>query len=265
MAGGRNAFMPPGGIAPTPTPVGGMSGNPLAAPMPMGGRGVVPRGMAPLPTRMTPAGPRPPRQTDSMRDSPPGSFDPVHQQMYQAKTAFEQNMKAFDVLDRVRDELDELMNMGDMVRPEDVIKAAGRLVGHGFGAENLAQLLSDMPTVGGQGLASWIRMHDISVVKAETQLQQQTAAFQSRMGVTALRSLAASQVEDEGDLHAKAGTASRGSPIESQGQMTNSLGPGTTPPYSPAIAPASPIPSPDGGGMAGMPSDATSNGGGNGG
>jgi len=138
-----------------------------------------------------------------------------------AETQHKQNMQAFDVLDKVRGELDDLMNLGDMVRPEDVIQAAGRLVGHGFGAENLAQLLSDMPTMGGQGLASWIRMHDITVTQAEMQLRQASYVTQSRMGIAAIKSLAASQLEHAAGQD-KGGDPSA-PPITS---IQNPLGPG---------------------------------------
>jgi hypothetical protein len=139
-----------------------------------------------------------------------------------AETQFKQTQQAFETLDHVRGELDELMNLGDMVRPEDVIQAAGRLVGKGFGAENLAQLLSDMPTMGGQGLASRIRMHDITVVKAEAALQQQANVARNRLGVAGIKSLAASHMEhmagqDEGG-------DPNNPPVTSQ---TNPFGPGT--------------------------------------
>ena len=201
MAGG-NPLAPPGGM-----PTGGLSGAPITGAMPTGGtpgvptplpgagRQTVPAGLPPItPTRMTPAGPRPPRQSRGPY-TPPGPLDQVHANLDMAERQQKENMKAYGVLDRVREELDDLMNMGDMVRPEDVIQAAGRLVGHGFGAENLAQLLSDMPTTGGQGLASWIRMHDITVTQAEQKLNQDTNVTQSRMGIAAIKSLAASQLE----------------------------------------------------------------------
>jgi len=118
-------------------------------------------------------------------------FADVHQNLKYVKNQYDTNMKAQKVLDHLRVELDQLMDMGDMVRPEHVIEAAGRLVGHGIGATQLAQIMSDMPSQGGEGLASWIRMHDISVTGAEQHLAQNTAVLQHRMGVAGIKSLAA--------------------------------------------------------------------------
>jgi hypothetical protein len=89
------------------------------------------------------------------------------------------------------------MEMGDTVRPENVIEAAGRLVGHGIGATQLAQIMSDMPAMGGEGLASWIRAHDVTVSNAEQQLAQENAVLQHRMGVAGIKSLAATHLHQE--------------------------------------------------------------------
>ena len=225
---GRNPFAPPGGVPFTGIPAGGLSGAPITGGAPPGGllpgagRQIVPAGAAPLPTRPTPGGPRLPRHSRSDGTyTPPGPLDQVHANLDMAEAQHKQNMQAFDVLDKVRGELDDLMNLGDMVRPEDVIQSAGRLVGHGFGAENLAQLLSDMPTMGGQGLASWIRMHDITVTQAEMQLRQASYVTQSRMGIAAIKSLAASQLEHAAGQD-KGGEPSA-PPITS---IQNPLGPG---------------------------------------
>jgi hypothetical protein len=110
---------------------------------------------------------------------------------------YKNNVKAFEVIDHVRRELDGLLDKGDIVRPEDVVQAAGRLVGHGLGAENLATLLADMPTLGGQGLASWIRMHDITVKQTEMNLAKETDLYRHKMAVSAFRSLAATHTEDK--------------------------------------------------------------------
>jgi len=122
-------------------------------------------------------------------------FADVHQNLRYVKSQFETGMKAQKVLDHLRTELDGLMDMGDMVRPENVIEAAGRLVGHGLGATQLAQIMSDMPGTGGEGLASWIRMHDMTVTQAEMSLAKENAVLGHRMAVAGIRSIAASHLE----------------------------------------------------------------------
>jgi hypothetical protein len=52
-----------------------------------------------------------------------------------------------------------------------------------------------MPAQGGEGLASWIRMHDVTITQAEQQLIQSTKVIGGRMGAAALRSLAATHIE----------------------------------------------------------------------
>lgn len=162
------------------------------------------------------------------------------------------NMKAHGVMDSLREELDELMGKGDMVRPEDVIQAAGRMMGHesgAFGAEDMARLLSDMPTIGGQGLATWIRMHDIGIRQVEAKLAQDTAFKQHRMGVTAIKSLAASTLQQEAEKRRQAGLPG----IPSPPQMPGMVGP---------VGAPGPM---GGNGLTGAPGGAMDSAGGNGG
>jgi hypothetical protein len=122
-------------------------------------------------------------------------FADVHQNFRQVQTQYKDGMRAQEVLDHLRVELDTLMDQGDMIRPEHVIEAAGRLVGHGLGAAQLAQIMSDMPATGGEGLASWIRMHDLVISNAEQQLSQENEILRNRLGVAGIRSLSALHVE----------------------------------------------------------------------
>lgn len=202
MAGG-NPFMPPGlpgsGGAPTG---GGPQSNPGASgvngPGPSAqnsglGRGPGASILAPGPPSAPPsgqAGPVPP----SKQGQP---FAGVHQNLRYLQNQFDDNVKAQKVLDHLRTELDQLMDMGDMVRPEHVIEAAGRLVGHGIGATQLAQIMSDMPAQGGEGLASWVRMHDVTVTQAENAVSMENRVLGRRLGVAGIKSLAASHLEQE--------------------------------------------------------------------
>src|SRR5215469_12402864 len=77
-----------------------------------------------------------------------------------AKAIYGKTVSARNMLDHIRTELDRLTNLADTVTPQDVIGAAGRLVGHGIPAKEMATLLADMPTNAGQGLAAWVQMHD---------------------------------------------------------------------------------------------------------
>src|SRR5215471_984838 len=179
MAGG-NPFMPPGlpgsggaptGGGPQSTPGAGVNGPGPSAQNSGLGRGPGASILAPGPPSPPPSGQAGP---------PPASragqpFADIHQNLRYVKNQFDDNVKAQKVLDHLRVELDQLMDMGDMVRPEHVIEAAGRLVGHGIGATQLAQIMSDMPAQGGEGLASWIRMHDLTITRQEAAVARETA------------------------------------------------------------------------------------------
>jgi hypothetical protein len=119
-------------------------------------------------------------------------------------------MKAQEVLDHVRRELDGLLDMGDVVRPEHVIEAAGRLVSHGLGATQLAQLMSDMPAQGGEGLASWVRMHDMVISQTEQALIQENNQLRYRMGVTGIRMLAEQHINQRVQMHTDNARAAMG-------------------------------------------------------
>jgi hypothetical protein len=135
-------------------------------------------------------------------------FGDVHQNLNQSVAAYRTGQRAQQVLDHLREELDGLMDMGDVVGPDDIIGAAGRLVGKGIGAQQLATLLATMPTVGGQGLASWVRMHDLTIRQAEASLAQHNKIAQHNMGVAGMRSLAANAAEDRIGMHMRNAAAS---------------------------------------------------------
>src|SRR5215469_16237823 len=187
MMGGNNPFMPganPGGPVPQP----GMQASRQNSGL---GRGPGASILAPGPPGMPPSGRAGP---------PPASkagqpFADVHQQLKYSQSQFKQGQQAQQVLDHLRRELDSLMEMGDTVRPEHVIEAAGRLVGHGIGATQVATIMSDMPAQGGEGLASWIRMHEAVVSQAEMQLIQENRLIQHNMGVAAVSAMAATHLE----------------------------------------------------------------------
>jgi hypothetical protein len=97
----------------------------------------------------------------------------------------------------VRTELDALAKLGDQVQVEDVIKGAGTLVGAGFAPAAVAQLLSTMPTTGGEALQAWIEQQDQQVQAGEAQLQQKVKASAIHRGITAMASLHVDHVKGQ--------------------------------------------------------------------
>ena len=107
-----------------------------------------------------------------------------------AKAVYGQVTKARNLPDHMRREMDDLTRKGDTVSPEDVIAAAGRIVGHGAGAREMATILSSMPTQSGQGLAGWLAQQDVGIRNQEAHVIQMQALSQHQMGVAALRVIA---------------------------------------------------------------------------
>lgn len=114
----------------------------------------------------------------------------LKQQHDVARATYDKVKDSRRMLDHIRVELDKLADMADTVTPQDVIGAAGRLVGHGVPAREMAVLLSDMPQGAGQGLASWIQAHDMLARQQEAEVDRVANISRHRLGVTALKDLA---------------------------------------------------------------------------
>lgn len=129
-----------------------------------------------------------------------------------AKAVFDQIQKSRNMLDHMRREMDQLTAKGDTVDPSDVIAAAGRVVGHGVNAHEMAAILADMPPAGGQGLAAWLAAHDVAINQQENHADQVLSIAGSRMAAAGLRILAGHHVA------ARAAQAQRGGPLAPRGQ-----------------------------------------------
>jgi len=102
---------------------------------------------------------------------------------------FQQLQQSRKMLDAVRSKLDSLTSKGDVVTPEDVIKAAGDLTAHGLDPKALAQLLSTMPEGGGMGLAAWVQQQDEMAKQREMAVDQQLGGAAHQQGVDAMHLL----------------------------------------------------------------------------
>lgn len=186
MAGGPGGFPGPGGFNAL------RAGAGLSDPNPPPMRDPTPAPTSGGPNSLVPGGGGP----DNMSPVPGGSGnrnDPVEQLKAQeayAKSLYQTVTKSRNMLDHLRREMDSLTQMGDTVTPEDVISAAGRVVGHGVPAKELATILADMPPMGGQGLAAWLTAHDASITQQEQHVAQMQALTQHQMGQASLKVLA---------------------------------------------------------------------------
>lgn len=172
MANGLGALASPGAAG-----VGGGDMSPLPAANPQSGLGL--------------------RQLASPRNGA-GDKDPMmaaaQRQHDGAKAVFDQLTKARGMLDHMRREMDGLVQKGDTVGPDEVIAAAGRVVGHGVGAREMAMLLADMPSMAGQGLAAWLAAHDQGIAQQEAHVDQMLQVAGHRYGVASIGLMAASHI-----------------------------------------------------------------------
>lgn len=111
-----------------------------------------------------------------------------------ARAMYDKLKESRGMLDHIRIELDKLTSLGDAVTHSDVMGAAGRLVGHGVPAKEMATLLADMPLGAGQGLAAWLQMHDMGATQQEALVDRLVGTARHRMGVAALKELAGEHV-----------------------------------------------------------------------
>jgi hypothetical protein len=155
---------------------------------------------------------------------------PYHTEHNYNKAMYNKLVNARNMLDRIREEMDRLSEMGDTVAPEDVIAAAGRVAGHGVPARELAQILSTMPTMAGQGLAAWVAQQDMAVTQQERHVDQVSDIAAHRMALSALRTIAVEHLAEE---QRRMSPEAPGRPSQHQAIRQNPLGP---------VGPAAPLP-----------------------
>lgn len=134
------------------------------------------------------------QQQPSAGSGGPLSPDPLFNQLSaahdQAKAMFDHTSDLFDKMKPIRNALDSLIKKGDVVSNEDVVKAASKVVSSGSMTPNeMAVLLSRMPSTEGPALAQWVQQMDQTVQAQEAQLEQGHAIARHEMGVSAMRLL----------------------------------------------------------------------------
>lgn len=93
-------------------------------------------------------------------------------------------------LTAVRRELDSLMNLGEAVTSEDLVKSAANLVGDGIDAKALAALLSSAPG-DGPGLARWIGERDVNIKQQEAMQNQLRSKLRMAMVMQSISTMRA--------------------------------------------------------------------------
>ena len=141
----------------------------------------------------------------------------VQQNYEQAKAQHTQLMQSAKRINAVRKELDSLGKLGDQVTVEDVVKGAGTLVGTGFSPMALAQMLSSMPTTGGQALQAWVAQQDQQVQGMEAQMRQKLVDSAVHKGGSAMAALHVQTIKGNHQM-AQAGAGGQSPPAPAMGQ-----------------------------------------------
>lgn len=128
--------------------------------------------------------------------------NPLHEQLGgahdDARTKFDELKDVDAQLKRGRTILDDLIAKGDTVSVDDVVKAAGKMVGAGFEPKGMAGLLATLPPeapAGTQGpanlaLQAWVQQRADALTALEAKAAQSLNAAAHEMGVHALRAIA---------------------------------------------------------------------------
>lgn len=116
----------------------------------------------------------------------------------------------------VKEQLEFLGSLGDLVSEEDVVSAAGRIVSAGVPSMSIATMLADAPMQqGGEALAQWVAGQAQQFAAKEQQMNQVLGVVRHQTGLAALRMLAAMSF---GDLAQGApGAAPIDNPLAPQG------------------------------------------------
>lgn len=137
------------------------------------------------------AGPSGPATEGGIGDQQsPMSFDgsrrTLTQEHQRNKAVYEVTSKALKQVDAVRKSLDRLQQKQDVVKMDDLIEEAGKLVAHGIDPMALAGILADAPQEGGgEALGNWVSGHAQAAEQAEQGLMLQNRLAKHNIGVSA--------------------------------------------------------------------------------
>lgn len=99
---------------------------------------------------------------------------------------YEKLMQAGEMLSRVRESMDALVALQDVVTPEDVIDQAGKLVSAGLDSSSVVAILAEMPD-NSEALQAWVQTQNANVQEREAQLEEVTRDIRHQMGVVGLK------------------------------------------------------------------------------
>lgn len=162
------------------------------------------------------------------RGVPPGMIEAMTQQHAQTRAQLDKLEEQASRQRVVREQLNHLKTLGDLIDEEDVVKSASKIVAAGAPPMMIASLLADMPS-GAEALREWIVGQEKNFAQKEAQMNQVLGGLRHQTGLAALRLLAAESF---------GGMAPPGAPPQSNSLMPQTPALAAPAPAGPTLAPS---------------------------
>lgn len=117
-------------------------------------------------------------------------LDRLHEARSAARQRFDKIVQIQDQLQLAGRELAQLLSLGDLLSPDDVIKTSANLVGGGIGSHVVAAWLSEMPQTTGDPLMAWVAQHVGEMQQGYQALVPLREQARHELGLSAMRALA---------------------------------------------------------------------------
>lgn len=117
-------------------------------------------------------------------------LDRLHEARSAARQRFDKIVQIQDQLQLAGRELSQLLSLGDLLSPDDVIKTSANLVGGGIGSHVVAAWLSEMPQTTGDPLMAWVAQHVGEMQQGFQALIPMREQARHELGLSAMRALA---------------------------------------------------------------------------
>lgn len=117
-------------------------------------------------------------------------LDRLHEARSAARQRFDKIVQTQDQLQLAGRELGQLLSLGDLLSPDDVIKTSANLVGGGIGSHVVAAWLSEMPQTTGDPLMAWVSQHVGEMQQGYQALTPLREQARHELGLSAMRALA---------------------------------------------------------------------------
>lgn len=144
----------------------------------------------PMPNGLMPQMGQPPMAAPRGPTAGPEMIQAMEQQHQQSRA---QLSKLEEIAGRqrvVREQMNHLKTLGDLVSEDDVVASASKIVAAGVPPMSVATLLADMPS-GAEALKEWIVGQEAQFAQKEAQMNQVMGMVRHNTGLAALRLLAA--------------------------------------------------------------------------